>query len=504
MSSSVSVHAADADFIERHALWSQQQRAAAESVLERVRAAHLRNVRVTWADQHGVVRGKALTVAAFESALRCGLSTNIGTLIGDSGGAIVFNPFMAGGGFGREEMTGAPDVVAVPDPTTFRVLPWADRTGWILCDLYFATGEPVPYSSRQVLRGAIDAAAAMGLEILVGVEIEWHLTCIDADGEPRDIGRMGAPGNPTPVRPTGFGYQHQLEADLDALEEILAPLQEALEALGMPLRTLESELGPSQLEFAFAPLPALEAADMALLFRAATKQICARHGYHASFMTRPGVPGFFSSGWHLHMSARDPETGTNLFVPSNPDAYLSELGLQFSAGILEHARAATLMTTPTVSGYKRFRPNSLAPDRANWGRDQRGAMVRVCGRGGDPATHIENRAGEPAANPYLYVGSQILAGLDGVRRGLTPPPPTDEPYETEASPLPASLGEAIGELERSAYFRESLGADFVEFLLAHKRSELERFTAAGGDPETVEGPEVAITAWEQREYFDLY
>jgi glutamine synthetase len=394
--------------------------------------------------------------------------------------------------------------VAVPDPTTFRVLPWADHTGWILCDLYFATGEPVPYSTRHALRGAVAAAAEMGLEILVGVEIEWHLTRVDAEAAPRDIGQMGAPGNPTSVRPTGFGYQHQLEADLDALEGILAELQEGLEALGMPLRTMESELGPSQLEFTFAPLPALEAADMALLFRSATKQICARHGYHASFMTRPGVPGFFSSGWHMHLSARDPETGTNLFVPSEPDAYLSRLGLQFSAGILAHARAATLLTTPTVTGYKRFRPNSLAPDRANWGRDQRGAMVRVCGRDGDPATHIENRAGEPAANPYLYAASQILAGLDGVRRGLTPPPPTDEPYETEAPLLPSSLGEAIGELEVSDYYRGALGSEFVDFLLAHKRSELERFVAAGGEPQAVEGAEPAITEWEQREYFDLY
>lgn len=502
MNLAISAQPAAHGFIERHSLWSEQQRTTAEAVLERAIDAGLRNVRVAWTDQHGILRGKAVTMAAFESALRQGLSTNVGTLIGDSGGAIVFDPFTSGGGLGRKEMTGAPDIVAVPDPTTFRTLPWADRTGLILCDLYFPTGDPVPYSTRQALRAAIEAAAAADLEILVGVEIEWHLTRIDENAKAREIGQMGAPGNSSSVVPTGFGYQHQLEADLDALESILAKLQDGLEALGMPLRTMESELGPSQLEFTFAPLPALEAADMAIMFRSAAKQICARHGYHASFMSRPGLDGFFSSGWHLHLSACHPQTGANLFVPETPDGYLSELGLQFSAGLLEHARPATLLTTPSITGYKRFQPNSLAPDRANWGRDQRGAMIRVCGTGGDPSTHIENRSGEPAANPYLYIASQIHAGLDGVRRRLAPPPPTDEPYQTEAVPLPAGLGEAIDELDQSAYFRQAMGSDFVDFLLAHKRSELNRFSAAGNEEAGDDG--LAITEWEQREYFDLY
>jgi glutamine synthetase len=501
---SPSVASADVDFIERHGIWNHQQRSAAQAMQAEIASGALRNVRVTWADQHGIVRGKALTIPALEGALRRGLATNIGTLIGDSGGAIVFNPFTAGGGFGRDEMTGAPDVIAVPDPTTFRVLPWADRTGWVLCDLFFTTGEPVPYSTRGTLRAAIDAAAEMGLEIVMGIEMEWHLTRVDPAGAARTIGRMGAPGAATPVVPTGVGYQHQLEADLDALEGILIELQDGLEGVGLPLRSMESELGPSQLEFTFAPLPALEAADAALLFRTAVKQICARQGYHASFMSRPGVEGLFSSGWHLHVSARDSHTGANLFVPSDPDQYLSELGLQFSAGILEHARAATLFTTPTVTGYKRFRPNSLAPDRANWGRDQRGAMIRVCGSGGDPSTHIENRAGEPAANPYLYASSQILAGLDGVRRALVPPPPTEEPYETQAVPLPTSLAEAIAELDASAFFRGALGDEVVDFLLTHKRSELERFSSAEADAVAGADSEPAITGWEQREYFDLY
>ena len=494
----------NADFVERYGLWTDQRESGAREALAQAQAVPLRNVRVTWADQHGIVRGKALTLTAFEAALRRGLTTNVGTLLTDSGGAIVFNPFMAGGGVGRDEMTGAPDIVALPDPSTFRILPWADRTGWVLCDLYFTNGEPVPYSTRLALRRAVESAAAAGLDMVTGVEIEWHLTRIDPDGAQRELGGMGAPGGPTQVLPSRFGYQHQIESDLDSLEGILSELQDCLEGLGMQLISMESEFGPSQLEFTFAPLPALESADMALLFRSATKQICARHGYHASFMSRPGVPGFFSSGWHLHLSASGPD-GANLFVPQDPAQHLSELGLQFTAGILEHARAASVLTTPTVTGYKRFRPNSLAPDRANWGPEQRGAMVRVCGVGGDPSTHIENRAGEPAANPYLYASSQILAGLDGVQRALVPPPPTEEPYVTEAALLPTSLAEAIDEFEGSAYFRDALGSELVDFLLTHKRSELARWQAVEAEQApAAEGGEPPISDWEQREYFDLY
>ena len=251
---------------------------------------------------------------------------------------------------------------------------------------------------------------------------------------------------------------------------------------------------------------ALEAADAVLLFRTATKQVCARHGYHASFMSRPGIPGFFSSGWHLHLSACDARSGENVFVSEDPSSILSETGVQFAAGILEHACESTVFTTPTINGYKRFRPNALAPDRVNWGADQRGALLRICGTYGDPATHLENRAGEPAANPYLYVASQIVAGLDGIRRELTPPEQTDRPYETDATLLPASLSAAIEELDNSEFFRDALGSELVDFLLVHKRSEVARWSAAGGVEPTAseESGEEPVSEWEQREYFDLF
>src|SRR4029453_6376586 len=147
---------------------------------------------------------------------------------------------------------------------------------------------------------------------------------------------------------------------------------------------------------------------------------------------------------------------------------LSEVGQHYMAGLLAHARAAAAFSTPTINGYKRYRPFSLAPDRAIWGRDNRGAMVRVLGGPGDPATHLENRVGEPAANPYLYVASQVASGLDGLTRKLRPGPSADTPYDTKAPALPRSLGEALEALHADQALRDAFGDFFVDYYLKLK------------------------------------
>ena len=155
--------------------------------------------------------------------------------------------------------------------------------------------------------------------------------------------------------------------------------------------------------------------------------------------------------------------------------------------LLDHARGAAAFSTPTLNGYKRYRPFSLAPDHAVWGQDNRGVMVRVLGGPGDRATHLENRVGEPAANPYLYMASQIVSGLDGLDRKLDPGPSADSPYETKAAALPRSLGEALAALgEDKACGRAS--AILVDYYLKLKQAEIDRF-------------ESEVSDWEQREYF---
>src|SRR5262249_13345623 len=200
------------------------------------------------------------------------------------------------------------------------------------------------------------------------------------------------------------------------------------------------------------------------------------------------------SGWHLHQSLIDNKTGRNAFMAADG---LSATGKQFLAGLIAHAGAAAAFTTPTINGYKRYRPYSLAPDRAVWARDNRGVMIRVLGQPGDASTHLENRVGEPAANPYLYMASQIYAGLDGIAHRLDPGPSADTPYETSAPPLPKHLGEAVAALRTDACFRAGFGAGFVDYYAHIKEAELERFRKEQGD-----SPEV--TPWEQREYLDLF
>jgi glutamine synthetase len=264
----------------------------------------------------------------------------------------------------------------------------------------------------------------------------------------------------------------------------------------MPLRSVEVELGPSQCEFTFRPQTGLDAADTMILFRAAAKQIARRHGLLASFMCRPAQPNLFSSGWHLHQSLLDRRRGLNAFA-GNVREGLSATGLNFLAGLLTHAHAAAAFATPTINGYKRYRAYTLAPDRVIWARDNRGVMVRVLGQPGDPATHLENRIGEPAANPYLYMASQIYAGLDGMAHKHNPGPSADTPYEAKAPLLPKDLGEALAALRASEMFRKAFGEAFVDYYAHIKEAELARFKAeADGGSE--------VTAWEQNEYFDLF
>src|SRR4029077_11162114 len=173
--------------------------------------------------------------------------------------------------------------------------------------------------------------------------------------------------------------------------------------------------------------------------------------------------------------------GENAFMTSEGGEVLSAFARQYLAGLLAHARASAVFTTPTINGYKRYRTYSLAPDRAIWGRDNRGVMIRVLGGPNDSATRLENRIGEPAANPYLYMASQILSGRDGVDRKLDPGPSADTPYETDAPLLPKSLRDAVLALSDDPFFREALGAEFVDYYVHIKNAEIERFQAEVSD-----------------------
>src|SRR4051794_24116768 len=450
---------------------------------------NLEVIRLAFPDQHGILRGKTIVAAEAIASLESGCTITTTMLAKDTSHRTVFPVFTSGGGFGMREMEGAADVLMVPDPTSFRVLPWAPATGWLLCDIYFADGRAVPFATRNLYRSVLDKLEKRGYDFVAGLEVECHIFKLeDARLSPEDAGQ---PGQPPSVSLLSQGYQYLTEQRYDQMEPVLEIVRRDLVAMGLPLRSIEVEYGPSQCEFTFQPMAGLEPADTMVLFRGAVKQICRRHGYHATFMCRPRIPNAMGSGWHLHQSLVAHGSGENAFMATDDGELLSAFGRGYLAGLLQHARASAVFTTPTINGYKRYRSYSLAPDRAIWGRDNRGVMIRVLGGAGDSATRLENRIGEPAANPYLYMASQILSGLDGVDRGLDPGPSADTPYETQAPLLPKTLREAVLALQDDPFFRDALGAEFVDYYVHIKNAEIERFQAEVSD-------------WEQREYFEMF
>ena len=393
----------------------------------------------------------------------------------DTGNQVFVPAFAAGGGFGIDEFTGFPDIVLVPDPATFRILPWADSTGWMLCDTYFSNGQPMPLDGRGLMRRMLNQLGDAGFDYLAGIEVEYYIVKVDSDHLAPENAGFTPP--PPPVSVWERGYQYLSEVRLDSVAGTLEAIRDGLAAVGIPPRSMEDEWGPGQMEFSFSPIGGLAAADAVVLFRSAVKQICQRRGLLASFMCRPGMPNFFSSGWHLHESLISRQDGTNAFASA--DDWLSPTGRQFVAGLIEHSMPMTVFATPTVNGYKRYRPYSFAPDRVCWALENRGALVRVQGAPGDANSHVEMRMGEPAANPYLYMAANIAAGLDGMRRQLDPPPPVEaDPYVSQNPMLPTSLADAIGALEKDTFYREAFGETLVDYLLQMKKSENGRYEAA--------------------------
>jgi glutamine synthetase len=463
------------DFVSRHGLWTEAQEQAAAEIARHI--AKLGTVRFAFSDAHGVVRGKTLMAAAAVDALRSGVTCTLTMLLKDLSGRTAFPVFQRGG-------SGAGDMVMIADPTTFRVLPWSPQSGWILCDLYGTDGRAHPFSTRALMRRMLDRLGERGLSWRAGLEVEFHvLKLAEGIATPDHIAMPGPSPN---VIPLNHGYQYLTEQRYDAIEPLMEMLRSNLQELALPLRSLEIEFGPSQVEVTFGATTGMQPADLMVLFRSATKQIFARAGYLASFMCRPQLPHIASSGWHLHHSVEDSE-GRNLFP--HPDG-LSKLATSWLGGLLEHAAAAAAFSTPTINGYKRYMPNSMAPDRIVWAHDNRAAMVRVVGQPGDVGTRLENRIGEPAANPYLYMGSQIAAGLDGIATAADPGPSADTPYSADAPRLPNSLMAAIALLRDDACFREAFGNPFIDYFIQLKEFEIGRFLSD-------------VTDWEQREYFAI-
>jgi glutamine synthetase len=478
-----------ADFVRRYGLATEPRDHLAKEVIEKVTADRVEIVRLCFVDQHGVLRGKTLPANALANAMRDGCTITSTLLLKDTAHRTVFPVWQSAEILGAQELSGAGDLIMIPDPGTYKQLPWSPHTGWILCDLYLPSGPAFTLSTRRLLANAVDQLHERKLGYQVGLEVEFHV--FKLEDEKLQPARSGQPPDPPEVSLTTHGYQYLTEFRADEMEPVTDLIRRAAIGLQLPLRSIEVEFGPSQYEFTFAPGEAMAQADAMVLFRSAVKQICHRHGLHATFMCKPALPNVFASGWHLHQSLVDAEDGTNLFMPNNVDELLSPTGRYFVAGLLEHANEAMVLSTPSVNGYKRYQPYTMAPDRILWSADNKGAMVRVIGGVEDRATRIENRVGEPAANPYLYIAGQLISGLSGIDAGVEPPAPSLTPYEAEAPKLPSDLGAATQAFKNSELFRKHFGDTFVDYLASLKEAEFSRFMQS-------------VTDWEHREYFSSF
>jgi len=469
--------------------WTDEQARAAEKLVVEIESGRVEAVRFLFPDQHGILRGKTLVAREAIGALRRGVAVTTTLLAKDTSHRSVFPVFSTGGGFDMPQMQGAADVLMIADPTTYRILPWAPNNAWVLCDLRFPDGTPVPFCSRRIGRQALAALDAFDCTLTTGLEVEFHVFKVCDPSMQLD--HSGQPGTPPTVELLTHGAQFLTEVTYDSVEPIIELLRRNIIGLDLPLRSMEIEFGPSQFEFTFSPTEGLATADNMVLFRTAVKEVCRRNGLHATFMCRPKIPNAASSGWHLHQSLTARSDGRNLFMPTEAEGDISPLGRRYMAGLLAHAQGATALAAPTLNAYRRYRAYSLAPDRALWGRDNRAAMLRLIGSPDDPATRIENRVGEPAANPYYYLASQAVSGCDGIRRDLDPGPAADVPYETPAPTLPRTLTEALAALRADEMLVKGMGDGFVDYFCRIKEAEIQRFNAE-------------VTEWEHREYFELF
>ncbi|MFN0163917.1 MAG: glutamine synthetase family protein [Burkholderiales bacterium] len=463
-----------------------------EETARRIEASGVELVRYGWCDQHGMVRGKTLTKVAALKALKSGVSMVSTIMLKDISDRTAFKVFEPGIASELPGFEFANNLMLRPVAGSFKSLPWAEKTGWLQCQAFFQDGTLVPYDTRRQLQQALARLAQQGLGMVCGLEVEFHIYRLrdPLHGSELHPDNAAWPGPAPEVSMIHPGYNLLGENWIDLAEEPLRIVQRTAQALGLPLASLEIELGPSQVEAVFEATDALTAADNMVLFRSAVKQALRRAGYHATFMCRPPFENIMSSGWHLHQSLVQTNTGQNAFMRDHPAPgtrvnearhTLSDLGSQYLAGLLAHAQALTVWCTPTANGFGRFRPNALAPLSVLWGRDNRGAMLRVVGQAGDAATRIENRLGESAANPYLYMAAQIHAGLDGIATRAEPPPATEAPYAENAAGverIPTSLGAALKALAADKTLCDGFGADFINYYRRIKSAEHERFEAA--------------------------
>lgn len=419
-------------------------------------------IRLQFTDMFGTMKNVAITSNQLEKALE--------------------NECMFDGssieGFVRIEES---DMYLYPDLDTFAIFPWRPQQGKvarIICDVYRPDGKPFAGDPRYVLHRVVEEAKEMGYTLNVGPECEFFLFHTDDDGQPTTISHEKA------------GYFDLGLIDLG--ENARRDMVLTLEDMGFEIEASHHEAAPAQHEIDFKYDEAIATADNIMTFKLAVKTIAKRHGLFASFMPKPKY-GINGSGMHINMSLE--KDGKNIFFDENDQMQLSKEAYYFIGGIMEHVKGMTAITNPLVNSYKRLVPGYEAPIYIAWSATNRSPLIRIPAARGE-GTRVELRCPDPSANPYLALAVCLAAGLDGIRKQIMPPAAVvknvyemrlDEKKAEGIEALPATLSEAVDELEKDEYILEVLGDHISRNYIAAKRTEWAEYTSQ-------------VTDWEIEQY----
>lgn len=437
-----------------------------QDIIRMVEEQDVRFIRLQFTDIFGIIKNVAITPSQLEKALA--------------------NECMFDGssieGFARIEES---DMKLYPDLNTFVIFPWRPQQGKVarlICDVHTTSGEPFAGDPRRVLKAVLAEAREIGFTFNVGPECEFFLFLNDEQGKPTALSHDE--GGYFDLEPIGQG------------EDVRREIVLALEDLGFEIEASHHEVAPGQHEIDFRFDEALVAADNIQTFKLTVRSIARRYGMHATFMPKP-VTGICGSGMHTNMSLF--QNGRNIFHDPTQHDGLSALAKSFIAGLMAHVRGLCAVTNPLVNSYKRLVPGYEAPCYIAWSNRNRSPLIRIPDSRGS-ATRIELRNPDPSGNPYLVLALCLAAGLDGIRRGLLPPPPTDvniyalSPADREAlniGSLPGSLEEALDEMEKDPLVSRVLGPHIQQKYIEAKRQEWDEYR-------------VKVSRWELDAYLRKY
>ena len=440
--------------------------ATRSQILERTEREKVRFLRLQFTDILGTIKNVEIPNRQFEDALD---------------GQIMFDGSSIEGFVRIEES----DMYLKPDLSTFCVFPWSGPTGEnvgrMICDIYNPDGTPFVGCPRTTLKRVIAMAAARGVQMKAGPEVEFFLF------QTRN-------GRPTTESHDGASYFDL--SPVDQGEEVRREIVLALEAMGFHVDAAHHEVAPGQHEIDLSCDHVLTTADNISTFRFVVKNVAIRNGLHATFMPKP-IYGINGSGMHTHMSLFSKDS--NVFFDADEPMQLSRTCLNYIGGILRHAKGFCAITNPLVNSYKRLVPGYEAPTSVAWSEKNRSPLVRVPAARG-AATRIELRMPDPACNPYLALAVMLRAGLDGIEKNIDPGPPINKNIFTMShrerrhlriDELPGNLSEALDELEKDDLVRDTLGEHIFEHFLAAKREEWHDYIRH-------------VSPWETTRYLGVY